>query len=203
MPAAQRPLGVSPSRDGSGTSWLADASPMPMLEAVTSGWSLGLMGNVFAQWIDEQGPRGDEQFGSINWIMGMARQALWGGELRGRAMLSLESLTLPRCGYPDLLASGELCHGSTLHDRQHPHDLFMELSAAYARPLSDAVAFEVYGGPAAEPALGPTAFPHRPSAMASPIAPITHHWLDSTHISFGVVTGVRVPASTTTRDHYT
>jgi hypothetical protein len=103
-------------------------------------------------------------------------------------MFSLEALTLGTCGYPDLLATGELCHGASLHDRQHPHDLFMELSGAYSRPISDALAFEVYVGFAGEPALGPTAFPHRPSAMPSPIAPITHHWMDSTHISFGVLT---------------
>jgi hypothetical protein len=36
------------------------------------------------------------------------------------------------------------------------------------------------------------AFPHRVSALANPIAPITHHWLDATHITFGVITsGVR------------
>jgi hypothetical protein len=29
---------------------------------------------------------------------------------------------------------------------------------------------------------------HRASIMDSPEAPITHHWLDSTHITFGVVT---------------
>lgn len=185
---APRPLGISPARESSGTSWLPDASPMYMLEAQASGWSLELMANVFAQWIDERGPRGADQLGSVNWIMGMARHSLAGGELRGRAMFSLEPLTLPRCGYPDQLATGELCHGAPIYDRQHPHDLFMELSAAYSRALSETIAFEVYGGAAGEPALGPTAFPHRPSAMPSPIAPITHHWLDSTHISFGVAT---------------
>ena len=39
-----------------------------------------------------------------------------------------------------------------------------------------------------EPAFGPPAFMHRESIMDSPEAPITHHWLDSSHISFGVVT---------------
>jgi hypothetical protein len=76
-----------------------------------------------------------------------------------------------------------------LHDRQHPHDLLMELTVDYRRPLSHGLAIEVYGGPVGEPALGPTAYPHRSSAMPNPMAPITHHWLDSTHVSFGVVTG--------------
>jgi hypothetical protein len=161
---------------------------MYMLEAHAGQWSLGLMGNVFLQWIDERGPRGGDQIGSVNWLMGMAHRALGGGAIRARAMLSGEAVTVTRCGYPDLLATGELCRGVALHDRQHPHDLFMELSGAYGHALSDAVAVEVYGALAGEPALGPTAYPHRPSAMPSPMAPISHHWLDSTHISFGVLT---------------
>jgi hypothetical protein len=93
-----------------------------------------------------------------------------------------------RCGYPDLLATGEFCRGEALHDRQHPHDLFMELAAEYRRAIAPDLAISLYGGPAAEPALGPVAYPHRVSAMADPLAPISHHWQDATHIAFGVVT---------------
>jgi hypothetical protein len=64
----------------------------------------------------------------------------------------------------------------------------MEVAATYDRPLAGGTRWQVYGGPVGEPALGPTAFPHRISAMASPLAPITHHWFDATHITFGVVT---------------
>jgi hypothetical protein len=104
-------------------------------------------------------------------------------------MFSAEPWTVGRCGYPDLLASGEECRGEAIHDRQHPHDLPMELSAEYDAPIARDVRWQVYGGPSAEPALGPVAYPHRVSAMPNPIAPITHHWIDSTHVSFGVVTG--------------
>jgi hypothetical protein len=103
-------------------------------------------------------------------------------------MVSLEPWTIRGCGYPDLLASGELCDGESIHDRQHPHDLMMELAATYDRPLARGLRLQLYGGPAGDPALGPTAFPHRLSAVASPIAPITHHWLDATHITYGVLT---------------
>src|SRR5262249_48321365 len=92
-------------------------------------------------------------------------------------------------GYPLLLASGETADGVTpLIDRQHPHDLFMELSAAYSHRLTDRTALFVYAGLPGEPAFGPPAFMHRLSIMDSPEAPISHHWLDSTHITFGVVT---------------
>jgi hypothetical protein len=104
-------------------------------------------------------------------------------------MVSAEPWTIGGCGYPDLLASGESCGKEAIHDQQHPHDAFMELSATYDHPVKGALRWQAYGGPVGEPALGPVAFPHRLSAMSNPLAPISHHWLDSTHIAFGVVTG--------------
>jgi hypothetical protein len=188
MEMVPAPLDVPASREGSGTSWLPDGSPMNMLAWRSGRWELDAMWNVFLQYLSDEGPRGLDQLGSVNWAMAMVRRSLGEGQLRGRAMISLESLTVGRCGYPDLLATGELCRGEPLHDRQHPHDTWMELSAGYAFPIALGVALDLYAALSGEPALGPVAFPHRPSAMPSPIAPMTHHWLDSSHISFGVVT---------------
>lgn len=182
------PLGIPLAREGSGTAWLPDASPMYAVHSQAGPWTLMLHGNAFLQYIDEGGTRGESQLGSVNWFMGMARRPLAGGVLELRAMLSGEPFTVGECGFPQLLQSGERCHGAPLHDRQHPHDLFMELAAKYDLALSERVGVELYGGPVAEPALGPVAFPHRPSAMPYPSAPISHHWLDATHISFGSVT---------------
>ncbi|MGH9407996.1 MAG: hypothetical protein ACRD1V_00925 [Vicinamibacterales bacterium] len=187
MPA--NPLGIDHTRDGSGTSWMPDATPMQGAMRAAGPWTLMVHGSAFVQFVDTTGARGDDQLGSVNWIMGMAQRPVAGGQLLIRGMLSLEPLTVGKCGYPDLLQSGEFCNGSALHDQQHPHDLFIELAADYRRAITSSVAFEVYGGPSGEPALGPTAFPHRLSASASPIAPISHHWLDSSHVSFGVITG--------------
>jgi hypothetical protein len=145
--------------------------------------------NAFIQFLDESGDRGDDQFGSINWLMGMAQHKVGNGRVLFRGMFSAEPWTIGGCGYPDLLASGEQCKGEKIHDRQHPHDLMMELSARYDAPLRGPVRWQVYGGPVGEPALGPVAYPHRISAMPNPLAPITHHWMDSTHITFGVITG--------------
>jgi hypothetical protein len=186
---ASAPLDLPAGRDGSGTSWTPDSTPVQGLMHQTGAWMLMLHGHAFLQFIDAGGDRGSRQVGSINWVMGMAERDWRGGRVKLHAMASLEPLTVGRCGYPDLLQSGEACRGVALHDRQHPHDLLMELAVDYRRPLSHGLAFEVYGGPVGEPALGPTAYPHRSSAMPNPMAPIAHHWLDSTHVSFGVVTG--------------
>ena len=179
-----------PPREASGTSWLPDTTPMLGLHEQIGSWNLMLHGNAFAQLLFESGEvhRGSQQLGSINWAMAMAGRSVGAARFAVRTMLSLEPWTISGCGYPNLLATGEVCDGDTIHDRQHPHDLFMELAASYDRPLTQSLRWQVYGGPAGEPALGPPGFPHRPSAFPNPVAPIAHHWLDSTHITFGVVT---------------
>jgi len=178
------------ARQASGTAWQPSATPMEGVHASAGGWTFMGHANVFAQFLYESGEvhRTSRQAGSINWFMGMARRPVGNGRIGVRAMLSAEPWTIAGCGYPDLLATGEVCDGDTLHDQQHPHDLFMELAADYERPLSHRLRLHVYGGLAGEPALGPPGFPHRASAMPNPIAPIAHHWLDATHIAYGVVT---------------
>jgi hypothetical protein len=147
-----------------------------------------LHGSLYVHYLEDGGDRGREEFGATNWVMGMARRPFLGGDLMLRVMLSADPLTAGECGYPDLLATGEFCDDEPLHDQQHPHDLFMELVGVYERAVGEGVAFQLYGGPVGEPALGPVAYPHRISSFPNPIAPIGHHWLDSTHIAFGVVT---------------
>jgi hypothetical protein len=177
------------AREGSGTSWLPDMTPMYAIHRQHGAWQLMAHENAFIQFLSESGNRGDDQFGSINWVMGMAQRDVGNGRVMFRGMFSAEPWTVGGCGYPDLLASGEQCRGEKIHDRQHPHDLVMEIAAEYDAPLKGPVRWQVYGGPAGEPALGPVAYPHRVSAMPNPLAPIAHHWLDSTHITFGVLTG--------------
>lgn len=185
----QQDMTMPPTREGSGTSWLPDETPMYAIHGQAGKWTLMVHGSAFLQYLHEGGDRGGDQGGSVNWFMGMADRTVGTGHLGLRGMISLEPWTIRGCGYPDLLASGETCQGETIHDRQHPHDLFMELAATYDRPIGGDIRLQLYGGPVGEPALGPTAFPHRISAMPSPLAPISHHWLDSTHITYGVVTG--------------
>jgi hypothetical protein len=185
---------MSTSRDGSGTGWLPDSSPVHAIHLMAGGFRLMLHGQLYAGYNWQGSDRGEGQVMSTNWIMAMASRDLAGGELSLRTMLSLEPLTVGEEGYSLLLQSGEAYQGEPLVDRQHPHDLFMELAATYRRPIAGPIGIELYGGPVGEPALGPVAFPHRPSAMPNPLAPLGHHWLDATHISFGVATaGITSP----------
>jgi hypothetical protein len=176
------------SREGSGTSWQPDATPIDMLHVMNSGWALMMHG--YASFIEDRqtGPRGDSRAFSESMLMLMADRPLGPGTIGLRSMLSLDPL-MGKNGYPLLYQTGETADGKTpLIDRQHPHDALMELSTSYALTFEDDRAAFVYAGLPGEPALGPTAFMHRFSGMRNPEAPITHHWFDATHVSFGVVT---------------
>jgi len=180
-------------RDGSGTSWLPDASPMYGIMFSSGKWSYMVHGNISFRYTDQdlfnKGSRGGEKFDAPNWFMGMAQRNVGkNGLLHFNLMMSLDRLTEGGNGYPLLFQTGESWKGIPLVDRQHPHDLFAELSASYAYALSDKTDVSIYLGYPGEPALGPVAFMHRPSAMADPDAPISHHWQDATHITFGVAT---------------
>jgi hypothetical protein len=183
------PAGVNMERMGSGTTWIPDAVTIPSRRRMLGDWMLMSHGFVFAQYDKQSGERGDDQFGSLNWGMLMATRDLAGGRFQARTMLSLDPLTVTNRGYPLLLQTGESYKGEPLHDRQHPHDFWMELGVLYQRQITTGLAWSVYVAPSGEPALGPVAFMHRPSAMDNPTAPLGHHWQDATHVSFGVITG--------------
>ncbi|WP_309623186.1 hypothetical protein [Novosphingobium sp.] len=172
---------------GSGTSRLPGREGMMHGVHLMSGdWMFMVHGQASLQYTDHKGPRGDDMTYVTSMAMATAeRQTDWGG-IRFSAMTSLEPAMDAR-GYPNLFATGETAGGVPLVDRQHPHDLFMELSARVDVNLGRGRLF-LYGGPVGEPALGPSAFMHRGSASNNPEPPITHHWFDSTHITYGVVT---------------
>lgn len=177
------------TREASGTSWQPEAVPHEGVHAMPGEWMLMAHGFANVIYDNQGGERGDRNVFSSNMLMLMADHPLGHGTFGARSMLSLEPLTIGRKGYPLLLQTGETADGKTpLVDRQHPHDLFMELAATYSLPITPDSAFFGYVGLPGEPALGPPAFMHRFSGMDNPEAPLTHHWLDSTHITFGVGT---------------
>jgi len=123
----QGTLGISMERMGSGTTWIPDAVSLPSRSAMRGPWMLMAHGFATAQYDAQGGPRGDDQWGSLNWAMLMADRPVAGGRLQFRFMASVDAAIVGKCGYPLLLQSGESCNGAEIVDRQHPHDFFMEL----------------------------------------------------------------------------
>jgi len=180
--------GYSISREASGTSWQPEAAGHRGLHGMAGDWMLMGHARLSGIYDYQSGPRGDEMPFLAGMLMGMAQRNFAEDTLGFRAMLSPDPL-MGRRGYPLLLASGETADGAThLVDRQHPHDLVMELAGSWSHRIGEGSAAFLYLGYPGEPALGPAAFMHRASAMDNPSAPISHHWLDSTHIAFGVAT---------------
>ncbi len=173
---------------GSGTSWQPTTSPMYMMDKITGKWLLMAHFNLVAGLNSQGGPRGTTKFESANWFMPIAFRRVGPGTLQLRGMFSLEPFTFARGGSPLLFQTGETYKGQPIIDRQHPHDLFMELSAQYTLALGERGTWFTYFGYPGEPALGPPAFMHRASAAENPSATLAHHLQDSTHISFGVFT---------------
>ena len=173
---------------GSGTSWQPSSGPMRMYHKQSGDWLVMFHYNFIAGINSQGGPRGVMKVESGNWFMPMAFHKLGKGTVQLRGMFSLEPFTFPPGGSPLLFQTGETYKGRPLIDRQHPHDLFMELSSQYSHPLGERATWFAYFGYPGEPALGPVAFMHRASASENPSATLAHHLQDSTHISFGVLT---------------
>lgn len=178
------------SREASGTAWLPDSSPMyGKMIMKPNGDMLMLHGAIMPRYVNVGSNRGDRRFDAPNWFMVMDSHPLDSKSQLGlRAMVGLDPITECGYGYPLLFQTGETWHHQPLHDRQHPHDLFDELSATYSRLLGGGNSASVYLGYPGEPALGPPTYMHRLIAYDYPDAPIGHHWQDSAHITFGVAT---------------
>lgn len=175
-------------REASGTSWQPDSSPHEGLHVMAGDWMLMVHGSINGVYDHQYGPRGFNKSFSNSMFMTMAERPLGPGTLGLRSMLSLDPI-MGSAGYPLLLQTGETANGQTpLIDRQHPHDLFMELAGTYSVPIRENQSAFGYFGLPGEPALGPVTLMHRFSGVDNPAAPITHHWLDSTHITYGVAT---------------
>lgn len=188
MLAAMGPGGNQSGWFSSGTSQIPRSAPHQMLSWRLRDWSLMFHGVVYGVYSNQSGPRGRDKLYAPNWIMPMASRRLGPGTLTLRTMLTFEPLTITGRRYPVLFQTGETAYGIPIINGQHPHDFLMEVAASYQIPLSERTALNFYGGPRADPALGPPAFPHRLSASENPLAVISHHYQDSTHISSSVVT---------------
>ena len=187
--ADMNPAGMFLMDLSSGTSMNPPGWAMPMTMHPIASWNTTLMGQAFLVDTQQSGPRGGDKFYSTNWLMATAEHKLGTkGALQLDLMLSLEPATITDRRYPLLFQTGETAFGNPIVDGQHPHNLIMGLGLEYAYSLTPNTTLELYAAPVGDPALGPTAYPHRASATELPQAPISHHWQDSTHISDDVIT---------------
>ncbi len=153
-----------------------------------AAWQFMQEAIVWAMFDHQGGPRGGDGFKTPNWWMGMLTRKVGSSQFTFNTMFSLDPATVGTRGYREIFQVGEAVDGAPLIDHQHPHDLFMQLAAIWRTPVGGTTGFTLAGGPVGEPALGPVAFMHRASAAENPVAPLTHHTFDSTHLAFGVVT---------------
>jgi hypothetical protein len=176
--------------DGSGTDLEpASGAPPMLMQMRPSGWMLMLHGQATVTEQQQTGPRGRDKLFSVNWLMPMAQRSYERSQLTLRAMFSLEPATITGRYYPELFQEGETAFGKPIVDGQHPHNLFMEIAGIYDVKIAPGSLVTLYAAPVGDPALGPEAYPHRPSIGDDPLAPLGHHLQDSTHIAWDVVTG--------------
>ncbi len=177
------------SRDGSGTSWQPDSSPMFMKELSSiGGFDLSVMGTLQGGYVDDGGKRGGKGLFSNSMIMFMGRRETGGGTMGLHFMSSLDPIINGRRGVPNLFQNGFTVNGVDIADRKDPHNIFAEVAASYSHALSKDWGGFIYGGPVGEPALGNMMYFHRTSGVEIPEAPISHDWFDGSHISLGVAT---------------
>ena len=185
------------SREGSGTSWVPDSSPIYARMKMKGRDMWMLHGMIYPRFVKTGSDRdvsaggqgSDSRLDAPSMLMLMYSHPLnQQSQIGAHVMMSLDPLIEKGYGYPLLYQSGETYGGAALHDRQHPHDLFDELSVTYSRKIAKESSAYLYVGYPGEPALGPPTFMHRVSGMNFPDAPIGHHWEDATHVTFGVIT---------------
>jgi hypothetical protein len=152
-----------------------------------SGWHFMQDATVHVNLNIQGSDRGETEFVGQNWWMGMLGRERGRHHLMFTAMFSLDPATVGKNGYSEIFQVGETFENRPLIDRQHPHDFLMQTGAVWRFALTDRSAISFGGGPVGEPALGPVAFMHRPSAIENPTAPLGHHTFDSTHIAMGVL----------------
>ncbi len=173
----------------SGTSAEPNSTPSPMVMEMRGPWMLMFHANAFITDLQQTSPRGGDKLFSTNWFMPMTERELGSrGQLTLRAMFSLEPATITDRRYPLLFQQGETAFGKPIVDGQHPHNLFMEIAALYDLKLNEKILLSFYAAPVGDPAIGPTAYPHRASALEDPVGALGHHQQDSTHIAYDVAT---------------
>lgn len=167
----------------------AAQDPAHQHDATSPGWQWSLEASAFGGYNYQYRKFTDfDELESQNWLMGMLSKSFSSSShLRFDGMFSFEPFTLRDIGSPQVFQTGETFQGGPLIDYQHPHDLWTNLGAEYSHSLGGTT-LSLQGYLVGPAPIGPPVFMHRPSAIENPQAPLGHHYLDSTHITPGVIT---------------
>src|ERR1700744_6461105 len=181
MMNSQSSLNLPMNRDGSGSSWVPDETPMYGYMIHGKKWMSMFHGSFFVRYTSQDvfnsGSRGGKAFDVPNWFMFMTQRKVGeNGLFAINTMYSFDPFFVGPGGYPLLYQTGESYKGHKLVDTQHPHDLFAELSATYTQAFDKQTDLSLTVGYPGEPALGPPVFMHRLSALNNPDAPLSHHY---------------------------
>src|SRR2546422_7074344 len=156
MSEASGGLVIPHGREGSGTSWLPDSSPVLAHHFTAGDWMLMLHYSAVVGYDDQWSDRGSRRFTSVNWIMGMASRPFLGGQLMLRSMLSAEPATMGgSLQFQLLLQSGETYGGAPPPNPEHPHDPFQQTGTNHPAPLRETPGGQLYAAASREPAPGP------------------------------------------------
>jgi hypothetical protein len=176
-------LDLPTRREASGTAWQPDITPLFAAHERAGCWDFVQQLDVFAGYDMQLGPRGDRAFVAPGYYLVTTRRRLDHGELRLRAMTSLEPFTVAREGMPQLFQIG-----ASRPDHRRPRDATQELSLQVSAPLGESgLAFLLYVAAAGEPALGAPSSTLRFSAMASPFVPLGAQ-AEEARVAYGVIT---------------
>jgi hypothetical protein len=154
-----------------------------LLSAVTlhaQQWTTFGRGAAFGTFVTQTGPREPQRLlFSTNWFEGGVQRALGANssiELRGRG--SLEPITIPREGYPQLLQYVSAASGGPLIDHMRPQDFLQE---AALRVRWRFLRLDL--APVGDPPLGTTPFAQRASSLDFAEAPFAYDIQESFHLA--------------------
>jgi hypothetical protein len=170
------------------TAVVATGQPAPPPAADPPQWQWSGEASAFAGFNYQRRKFFDfDAWESQNWLMGAIerRGPVW--QIRALTMLTFEPFSLDAIGSPQVFQTGETYRNTPIIDFQHPHDLMMQLGADVSR-TAGAATLGIGAALVGTPPIGPAPFMHRPSGTENPQAPLGHHYLDSTHVTHGVVT---------------
>jgi hypothetical protein len=156
------------------------------LSAQAQEWSSYFDGALFGTYVTETGPREPQnRLFSTNWfLVGTERQVGQRGAVMFRGRFTLEPLTIPREGYPQLLQYVTTQNGGPLIDHQRGHDLVEEAAVGLEwRPL------QLYVAPVGEPPLGAEPYAQRSSSVDFAEAPFAYDLQEAFHVATRVVAG--------------